>query len=165
MPRDEHSQPLICRISPRNLLLTVSLCALFIAAVPCVARADEPEMIAARVCLKDSCVEAEIADTDERREAGLMFRDSLPEHKAMLFVFPEDGMQHFWMKNMRFPIDIIWIDAEKKVVFIAEELPPCSPDSCPAYSPPQPARYVLEVAAGFSQRHRLAPGDTLAFDQ
>lgn len=130
-------------------------------------RADEPEMLITPVCLPDgSCLQAEIADTAERREVGLMFRGQLSADRAMLFVFPEDGMHRFWMKNMAIPIDIVWLSAQKNVLFIAENVQPCAADaSCPVYSSPQPCRYVLELAAGSCRNRGLNVGETLTFEQ
>ncbi len=144
------------------VMLAAGLCCL-----PLSAMADEPEMLVTPVCLPDGfCLQAEIAGTPQRREVGLMFRRQLPQDRGMLFVFPEDGMHRFWMKNMLIPIDIVWLSAEKSVLFIAENVSPCDAGlSCPVYSSPQPCRYVLELAAGSCRSRGLDPGDVLSFDQ
>ncbi len=87
---------------------------------------------------------------------GLSGRVRLPDKEGMLFVFPKPAVYRFWMKEMRFPIDIIWIGVEKKVVGFSENL---APESYPeTFAPPSPVQYVLEVNAGWVQRHNLALG-------
>ena len=76
----------------------------------------------------------------------------------MLFVFDHDDRYRFWMKDMKFPIDIIWLDRRDRIVTIHENVSPCPADPCPVYTPPANARYVLEVSAGFSRAHDLKPG-------
>ena len=107
---------------------------------------------------------AEVADTPETRERGLMFRDHLPLGGALLFIFETPKPYQFWMKNCKFSIDIIWMNAEKEVVFIAKDTPPCTSDPCPTYGPKdKTALYVLEVEAGFAQKENLKPGMSIRF--
>lgn len=102
-----------------------------------------------------------LADTPAKRTQGLSGRSGLGENEGMLFIFPEEGMYGFWMKDMNFSIDIIWIDSDGKVVHIAKS---ASPDSYPtSFSPPKPARYVLEVRAGFAEQYGVGEGDAVAF--
>jgi uncharacterized membrane protein (UPF0127 family) len=109
----------------------------------------------------DVQVQAEIVDTPETIERGLMFRKSLAPNEGMLFVFERAGFYPFWMKNTLIPLDIIWIDEGWRIVSIAESVPPCRADPCPTYPPAGNARYVVEVAAGFARTHRVARGDQL----
>ncbi len=109
-------------------------------------------------------IQAELALTPDERARGLMFRDSLAADRGMLFVFPVADFHGFWMKNCRFPIDIIWLSPEKKVVHIETAVPPCKKDPCPSYGPMRKAKYVLEVVADFTRRERLRLGDSLDFD-
>ena len=115
----------------------------------------------ARVCVNDACVNAEIADTDGARMTGLMYRGSLAETGGMLFVFPVPGRYSFWMMNMRFPLDIIWIDEARRIVDIKAGVEPCAAGSCESILPRSDALYVLEVPAGFTLRHQAAIGDTV----
>jgi uncharacterized protein len=115
----------------------------------------------ARVCIKDACVAAEIADTDAARMKGLMFRESLAETEGMLFVFSGSARYSFWMMNMRIPLDIIWIDEARRIVDIRSDVQPCSSSSCESMTPRSDARYVLEVPAGFTRRHQADFGDTV----
>ena len=114
------------------------------------------------VCFKDICVQAEIADTEAERQGGLMSRNRLPDGYGMLFVFEKAARHSFWMKNMRFPLDIIWLSKEKQVVHIAKNVPPCQ-DTCDSIIPPQAASYALEVNAGFADKYSIEVGSKLTF--
>ncbi len=106
---------------------------------------------------------AELALSGEERQRGLMFRDGMAPSQGMLFAFEEDATHSFWMKNMRFSIDMIWLDRERRIVYMAKRVPPCRKDPCPFYSPVLPARFVLELAAARSDELGLKPGDRLEF--
>ena len=106
----------------------------------------------------------EISADPELRAQGLMYRDQLRPATGMLFFFPVDGEYGFWMKNTMIPLDVIWIDAARKVVHIAPDVPPCRIEECPSYDPGAPARYVLELAGGESARQGLKVGDVLRFE-
>lgn len=108
-------------------------------------------------------VSVEIAADDEMRARGLMYRDHLDPGRGMLFVFPRDDVFSFWMKNTRIPLDMIWIDANRRVVGILANVPPCRVEDCPSYGPGVIARYVLEVGGGESARRGLKIGDSLQF--
>lgn len=104
----------------------------------------------------------EIADTDARRERGLMFRDHLPADAGMLFLFDEEEPRAFWMKNCRIALDILYFDAGLRLVGQALEVPPCSlGNNCPAYPSGAPARYVLEVNPGTARKLGVQLGDVL----
>ncbi|MFA5841980.1 MAG: DUF192 domain-containing protein [Candidatus Paceibacterota bacterium] len=95
---------------------------------------------------------------------GLSGQESLPPSNGMLFIFDSDDYYRFWMPDMRFPLDIVWIGADKKIVDISKNVPPLLDTGKPVfYSPRVPARYVLEVNAGFSDAHGIAPGDNIQF--
>jgi uncharacterized protein len=108
-------------------------------------------------------VSVEIAADNEMRAQGLMFRDHIDPGKGMLFVFPQDDVMSFWMKNTRIPLDMIWIDSGRRVVGIKENVPPCKVADCPSYGPGVVARYVLEVGGGEAAKHQLKVGDPLQF--
>jgi len=117
-----------------------------------------------RVIFPDGTViSVEIAAEEELRAEGLMYRDHLNPNAGMLFFFAEDGEYPFWMKNTRIPLDMVWIDANKRVAAVKINVPPCHIDDCPSYPPHATARYVLEVAGGVAQQHGLKPGDALQF--
>jgi uncharacterized membrane protein (UPF0127 family) len=112
-------------------------------------------------------VNVELAANDELRAQGLMYRDQLRPGTGMLFLFAHDEEHSFWMKNTRIPLDMVWIDASRKIVGIRANVPPCTADPCPSYGP-EPAvrsRYVLEVAAGVAAEHGLKVGDPLRFEE
>jgi hypothetical protein len=115
-----------------------------------------------KVCIKDFCIQAEVVATDKARQRGLMFRKSMPEDRGMLFVFEKEALYSFWMKNTRFPLDIVWIDHNKKIVDIYEFALPCK-DVCKTITPQKEAQFVLEVNAGFTKRHGIQIGDGLTF--
>lgn len=104
-------------------------------------------------------VTAEVAASPVDRAVGLMYRDGLGDSEGMLFVFDTEGSYAFWMKNVGFPIDILWLDSGMKVVDI-ETAEPCN-EVCPSYVPDSPARYVLEVPAGFAAAHGISAGSVL----
>ncbi|MFQ5780465.1 MAG: DUF192 domain-containing protein [Nitrospiria bacterium] len=109
-------------------------------------------------------INAEVADTPKARMTGLMFRDHLPKGGGMLFIFQKAGPHLFWMKNCKFPIDIIWLNEKREIVYISEETPPCKSDPCPTYGPTkEKTLYVLEVATGFTQKERLKRGMRILF--
>ncbi len=110
-------------------------------------------------------IQAEIADTTEKRAKGLMYRDSLAKDRGMLFTFAEPQLWTFWMKNTRIPLDIIWMDGKKRIVHIEHNVPTCSrtDDGCPQYQPNDNAMYVLELAAGAADTLKLQRGSVLKF--
>ena len=119
-----------------------------------------------RVIFPDNfVVSVEIAADNELRAQGLMYRDHIDPGKGMLFVFPRDDVFSFWMKNTRIPLDMIWVDANKRIVGIRENVPPCKVEDCPSYGPGVVARYVLEVGGGEAAKHGLKVGDLLQFIQ
>jgi uncharacterized membrane protein (UPF0127 family) len=114
------------------------------------------------VCFKNNCFHVKVASTPSERERGLMFVESMKRDKGMLFVFEKQGNYFFWMKNTLIPLDIIWIDGDKKVVFIKENAQPCSGEEfCPSINPGVNALYVLELNAGMAQEIGLKLGDTI----
>ncbi|HEX6160984.1 MAG TPA: DUF192 domain-containing protein [Thermoanaerobaculia bacterium] len=109
-------------------------------------------------------VRTEIAADDETRAQGLMYRDQLRPGTGMLFFFPEPGEYPFWMRNTLIPLDMIWIDDQKKIVAMHQNVQPCRTAECPNYPPRAISRYVLEVAGGVAKEHGLKVGDVLRFE-
>lgn len=105
----------------------------------------------------ESRFQLEIADTDAKRSRGLGYRESLCERCGMLFVFDEPGRYAFWMKGMRFPLDIIWL-REGVVTYMERDVPA---DSTTVFRPPEEVDGVLEVNAG--QAEALRVGDRVEF--
>ena len=114
------------------------------------------------VILGQEVFSAQIADNDVLRELGLSYRKNLGERDAMLFVFEKPSIQKFWMKDMNFPIDIIWLNEQKKIVHIEKSVKPDTfPDS---FGPKQDVLYVIEVGSMVSDSLGLSLGDTVSFD-
>lgn len=109
--------------------------------------------------LSSQTLKLEIADTDRSRVQGLSGRSNLPDGQGLLFVFPESNYHAFWMKDMRFPIDILWFDEHYRLVDVHERV---SPDTYPSvFSPHISAQYVLELPAGFFSKYKIKLGEVL----
>ena len=105
-------------------------------------------------------IDIEIADDDYQTQTGLMYRDSMEEHQGMLFVFPKADYHSFYMKNTKIPLDIIYIDANKTIVSFQKNAKPFDENSLPSE---KPAKYVLEINAGLSDKWNLEVGDKIAY--
>lgn len=104
-----------------------------------------------------------LADTSVKRMIGLMYRPSIKDGECMLLVFRKEGYQSIWMHNMRFAIDVLWMDSRLRIVDMKEKLQPCSSLlRCRAYSPVRPALYVLEGKYGLISAKRLKKGMRLS---
>ena len=115
-----------------------------------------------RVVLPSGAVyRIEVARTPEQQAQGLMFRESLPANSGMIFLFPEGGVHKFWMKNTMIPLDMIWMDAHGKVLFVSADTPPCKADPCPSYGPDAPASSVLEIAGGMAKKEKVEVGSVI----
>lgn len=104
----------------------------------------------------------EIADSPAKRELGLQYRRELAGDRGMLFIFPAERQQSFWMKNTPISLDIVFINREKKIVGIIHEAVPFSLDS---RSVSAPSRYVLEIKGGLSRRYGIKAGDAVRFER
>ena len=95
----------------------------------------------------------------------MMFRESLAPDRGMLFIHGSPGHYTYWMFQVKIPLDILWMDASRKVVEISENTPPCPAGSkqCQTYGGKHPALFILELAAGSVAKHNLRVGDTLTF--
>lgn len=118
----------------------------------------------AEVCMKGRCFQAETALIPEAQSRGLMFRESLAPGSGMLFVFDEEDIIPFWMKNTLIPLDIIWIDRNRTVVFIKKDAQPCKSDPCPLIIPDRSAIYVLEINANITGEIGLETGDVVTIN-
>jgi uncharacterized membrane protein (UPF0127 family) len=103
-----------------------------------------------------------VVDTPATRELGLGGRESLSENSAMFFIFDKPDIYPFWMKGMKFPIDIIWLDESYRIIYIESNL---SPDTYPKpFGPSEKSLFVLETAAHFTEKNNLKVGETLNID-
>lgn len=103
-------------------------------------------------------IEVEFAKNDEERALGLMYRSSMDEHQGMWFIFPEEAPRSFYMRNTEIPLDIIYLDKNKKVVSIAKNARPYDETSLPSE---KPAMYVLEINGGLSDKWGIEKGDRM----
>ena len=103
----------------------------------------------------------EFATDDASREHGLMMRTTLAADHGMLFVFPDTAPRAFWMKNTLIPLDILYFDAERRLVSMQLNVPPCKADPCQIYPSGAAARYVLELSAGTAHRIGAKAADEL----
>lgn len=111
---------------------------------------------------------AQIANTEHKRSMGLSFTEKLGDNSGMVFIFDETGKKHFWMRDMYFDIDIIWLDESKHVLGFFENVSKDSynktkPELSKVYHSPENTKYVLEVNAGTIERLKIKTGDTLDF--
>jgi uncharacterized protein len=113
-----------------------------------VAGSTEPEVLAS--------IAIEVADDPIEQSRGLKYRSSMEEYQGMLFVFFREGPQSFWMQDTKISLDILFVNEALQIVHIADNTVPYSEESIPSR---KPARYVVEVLAGFCQRHGIRPGD------
>ena len=112
--------------------------------------------------LPGASFKVEVVQDQLSRNKGLSRRESLPEGEGMLFVFDRPAMYPFWMKDMNFSIDIIWMDSEKQVVHMEREV---SPESFPnSFAPQEPSLYVLEFNSGFIDQYNISLGDQIDFE-
>jgi len=113
---------------------------------------------------KTVIAETMVQDIDQMR--GMMFRDSLAKDRGMLFIHPKEENVPYWMYQVRIPLDIIWMDHQRRIVEIAANTPACTSKSsrdCPSYGGHEKARYVLELAGGAAAMYGLKVGDSLSF--
>jgi uncharacterized protein len=102
----------------------------------------------------------EIADDDETRTLGLMYRKTMPEDEGMLFVFEHPQPLSFWMKNTRLPLEIAFVSADYRILNV---LPMEPMDEKPRYNSAGPALYAIEANQGWFARHGIRPGDRVGF--
>ena len=106
----------------------------------------------------------EVADTPETWERGLMERASLAPNAGMIFLFPDIAPRAFWMMHTLIPLDMLFIDADNRVINIQDNAPPCEPPRrCPTYRSTAPAKYVLEIPGGRARALGIRAGDHVHF--
>lgn len=134
-------------------IIAVAILVIAMFAVP----AKKPAQM--KVFLGGEEISVTIADTPALRAHGLSGREKLEPNEGMFFVFPEPTLSGFWMKDMRFPIDIIYFDADRQIVDVWES---ATPESYPkVFTPRVPSQFVLEVPAGFFADHHLKLGNII----
>ncbi len=112
-------------------------------------------------------IKAEVADTDELRQRGLMFRDRLDESNGMIFYFEQTGYHAFYMYNTRIPLSVIFFNESLRIVDI-QEMVPCmerNPSACPVYTPAAVCKYVIEVNPSFVRKYGIKRGDLVTIQK
>lgn len=104
-------------------------------------------------------IDIEVSDEPLEHARGLKYRSAMEENQGMFFVFAFEGMQSFWMQDTKISLDIIYVNTDLRIVHIAENTVPFSEDQIPSL---KPARYVVEVNAGFCKRHDIRVGDYIS---
>ncbi|MEH7418837.1 DUF192 domain-containing protein [Neobacillus drentensis] len=105
----------------------------------------------------------QVADTQKKRDKGLMFVEQLPENEGMLFVFSGKTYDGFWMKNTLIPLTIAFLDSDGKILKMLEMVP-CNEDECPLFDPELSYYYALEVNLGWFKKNQIKVGDIVKFD-
>lgn len=103
-------------------------------------------------------IDLEFADNEYERELGLMKRVEMKENQGMLFIFPDEQIRSFWMRNTLISLDIIFVNADMKIVTIHKNTTMLSDQTYPST---KPAQYVVEVVAGYTDRHNIQVGDKI----
>jgi uncharacterized membrane protein (UPF0127 family) len=116
-----------------------------------------------RVVINGNAFNVELATTREERSEGLMFREDLPEEEGMLFIFDAEEVYSFWMMNTYIPLDIIWMDAGREIVYIERDAQPCG-EICTPIDPNTKAKYVLEINGGLSDEMGIKEGNVAVFE-
>ncbi len=106
-------------------------------------------------------IKLELAINKNDQIRGLSGRESLDQDSGMLFVFQKPGKYYFWMKDMNFPIDMIWINENNEIVYIKKEASP--DDYLATYGPEEDSKYVLEINSGLSDKYNIKTGDKVEF--
>jgi len=109
------------------------------------------------VVFENTAVDVEVVDTFAKRMTGLMYRETLDESSGMLFIFDDEQVRDFWMKNTLIPLDIIFLDSNYTIVKIQQAVP-CKEDPCKTYSSEKPSKYVVEVNLDFAKNNNITEG-------
>lgn len=123
---------------------------------------------ATEISVGSSTIYAQIADTENKRSLGLSYTPKIDDNAGMLFVFEDSAPRNFWMRDMYFDLDIIWLDENKQVVGFFEHVSKDTynhknPEESKIYHSPDNVKYVLEVNSGTIERLKIKTGDTLHF--
>jgi uncharacterized membrane protein (UPF0127 family) len=121
----------------------------------------EPKVVVSIQNGREVIFQVEIADTPAKRELGLQYRKELPTERGMIFLFPIESQQTFWMKNTPIPLDMIFINRARRIVGIVEQAVPFTLEP---RSVNIPSQYVLEIGGGLAKRYGIRAGDTVRFD-
>ena len=115
------------------------------------------------VFLGDEEFVVEIAETDKEKAFGLMYRKEIPDNFGMLFIYSKEDFRGMWMKNTLISLDLIFLNSQKEIVEIINNVPPCIKDPCQSYISGKKAKYVLELKGNRSKELDLKEGDRIFF--
>jgi uncharacterized membrane protein (UPF0127 family) len=122
---------------------------------------DSPRVVISTREGKELTVQVEVADTPAKREQGLQYRRELGDDQGMLFLYPSERPQTFWMKNTPIPLDLIFIDGDRRIVGVVQE---AVPFSTAILSVSVPSQFVLEIKGGLSRHRGIGVGDAVRFE-
>jgi uncharacterized membrane protein (UPF0127 family) len=142
----------------RRILLLAIVLAVLSSVTACQA---QPKVTISTKSGREVAFQVEVADTPRKREVGLQYRRELADDRGMIFLFPSESQQTFWMKNTPLPLDMIFINRDRKIVGIVEKTVPFSLDP---RSVTAPSQYVLEINGGLARRYGIQAGDTARFE-
>ncbi len=108
---------------------------------------------------------AEVADTPEEYFLGFFATGSLPENTGILFLHKESGLHAVWTKNIRSPVDILWLDPNREIIKIEKDISPCLEENCPSLKPEKAALFQLILKPGSAKQHGLEKGMALKFQR
>ncbi|OGZ31936.1 MAG: hypothetical protein A3H02_00415 [Candidatus Niyogibacteria bacterium RIFCSPLOWO2_12_FULL_41_13] len=122
-------------------------------------RENEPAF--QKIKIGETIISVELADDSPKQTRGLSGKDKLKENNGMLFIYDKPEIRSIWMKDMKFPIDIIWVDENKKIIGVENGV---KPESYPkSFESPGPVKYILETNSGFAEKYGLKPGALVDF--
>lgn len=120
---------------------------------------NEKASMSNSVTINNNTFTVDIADDSEERARGLMSVESMEDSKGMLFVYSDEAIRGFWMKDTLIPLDMIFIDSNLSITDINKGAQPCGNEACQVYYSKSPARYILEINGGLSNRLNISVGD------
>ncbi len=112
-------------------------------------------------CINNNCFEVEVVRSIDGKKKGLSSRDNLEQKAGMLFIYEKEEVYSFWMKDMNFPLDILWINKNKEIVHIEKNTQLCTKDNCPSLKPKEKALYILEINSGLTNKYNIKIGNEL----
>lgn len=133
--------------------------------IPADTKMEFAEFPRGTIKVDDMLIEVQVADTQPRRVLGLMHQNQLPYDQGMIFIFEQTGQHSMWMRNVQFPLDMIWFDENGVAVHIEHDVSTCltavEAMACPSIAPDVQALYILEATAGFAKMHDIRIGSIL----
>lgn len=145
----------------KKLILNIFVIVVFLFSVFLILKFTEIPKVIKSINIAGQNIKVELSISRDEQILGLSGREKLPDGTGMLFVFPKSEKHLFWMKDMKFDLDMIWIDEKLNVVYIKENArPELYPES---YGPDVDAKYVFEINAGFAEKYNLKIGDRVEF--